>query len=116
MHNYNRNCFQFIFAPTSIDGVPGSVVINPDLPPDSAPRDSLWAVRQTETGWTFEAAIGKGDLNEYAFREGAVIGFTIQLGDSDGGDRTSARLWRGGKNASRNRLDFGRLALGGVDG
>ena len=25
----------------------------------------------------------------------------------------AAKLWRGGKNASRNRLDFGRLVFGG---
>jgi len=41
-----------------------------------------------------------------------VIGFTIQLDDSDGGDRTSARLWRG-DNPSWNRLSFGRLVFDG---
>lgn len=110
--NYNADCFQFLFAPTSIDGVPAMVVKNPKLPPGSVPQNTLWSVQQTKGGWRFEAAIGRADLNGFTFEPGRAIGFTIQLDDSDGGDRTSARLWRGGRNASRDRLDFGRLVFG----
>ncbi len=111
-HNYTADCFQFIFAPTSLDGTPSMVCKNPGLPPGFVPPNTRWAVKKTGTGWRFEAAIPRADLNGYALKPGGVIGFNIQLDDSDGGDRSSAKLWRGGKDASRNRLSLGRLVLG----
>lgn len=109
MRNYNENCFQFLFSPTNLDGKPEMIVKNPLLPPDTVPGATRWAVKKSDMGWQFEAAIGRMDLNGYSFEPGKVIGFTIQLDDSDGGDRTSAKLWRGTKNASRDRLGFGRM-------
>lgn len=110
---YNDDCFQFLFSPTNLDGKPDMALRSPSLPADAVPSDTVWSVKETATGWSFEAAIGRGDLNNYVFRPGGKIGFTIQLDDSDGGDRTSVRLWRGNKNASRDRLGFGRMVLGG---
>jgi hypothetical protein len=109
----NSDCFQFIFAPTSADGVPAMTVISPDLPVDSVPRHSLWAVSKDGKGWQFEAAISRLDLNGYQFRTGGLIGFEVQLDQSDGEERVATRLWHGGPDAFHNRLGFGRLVLGG---
>lgn len=110
-HNYTADCFQFIFAPTSIEERPSMVVKNPGLPPNSVPQRTQWAVKKTQKGWHFEAAIHSKDINGFKPKAGAVIGFNIQLDDSDGGDRVSEKLWRGGKDASRNRLSMGRLVF-----
>lgn len=111
-HNYTSDCFQFIFAPTSVDGKPGMVVKSPGLPAGHVPPKTELAVSKTESGWQFEAAISRTDLNGFELKPGATLGFNIHLGDSDGGDRVSSKLWRGDKDASRNRLSLGRLVLG----
>lgn len=106
---YNSDCFQFIFTPTSKDGVPAMAVKNPDLPADSVPKHSQWVVAKKDGGWRFEAAINRADINNYRIEPGAKIGFTVQLDNSDGGDRTVTRLWRGRSDTSHNRQGFGRL-------
>ena len=111
VRQYNPDCFQFIFAPTSRDGVPQMVVKRTGLPPNSVPEQTRWAVKRVESGWQFEAGIARRDINDFELVPGRVIGFTIQLDDADGGDRSWARLWRGTKDASRNRLGLGRLGL-----
>jgi len=110
-HNYTADCFQFIFAPTSIEARPSVVVKSPGLPPNSVPQRTQWAVKRAQEGWRFEAAIHSGDINGFQPKAGVVVGFNIQLDDSDGGDRISEKLWRGGKDASRNRLSMGRLVF-----
>lgn len=111
-HNYTSDCFQFIFAPTSVDGRPAMAVKSPGMPPDHVANHTQFAVRKTDSGWTFEAAIARAEINDYVPRPGGAIGFNIQLDDSDGGDRISEKLWRGDKDASRNRLSLGRLVFG----
>jgi hypothetical protein len=93
------------------DGKPGMDVKNPKLPSDSVPQHTQWVVKKKDGGWQFEAAINKADINNYSIKPGNKIGFTLQLDDSDGGDRTTTRLWRGRKDTSRNRLAFGRLVF-----
>ena len=111
-HNYTSDCFQFIFAPTSVDAKPAVVVKSPGLPAGHVPPNTVLAVSKTESGWQFEAAISRTDINGVDLKPGTMLGFNIHLGDSDGGDRVSSKLWRGDKDASRNRLSLGRLVLG----
>ncbi len=108
----NGDCFQFIFAPTSLYGKPGMVAVTPSFSGPREPRHSEWAVRTDAAGWRFEAAINRRDLNGFEFRPGQVIGLEIQLDQSDGTGRSVTRLWHGGPDAFQNRLGYGRVVLG----
>lgn len=109
---YHEGCMQFVCAPTSASGAPAMVVFGPGLPPETVPKHSSIAARVGATGWIFEAAISRDDLNGLDLRPGTQIGLDIQLDNSDGADRTWSKLWHGGEDNFQNRLGFGRLTLG----
>lgn len=109
----NRDCYQFLFAPVSASGKPAMSVVRPGGPNPGVPRHSLWAVTKDEVGWRFEAAISRLDLDGASLRPGRLIGFEVQLSQSDGGPRVGTKLWHGGPDAFQNRLGYGRLVLGG---